>query len=182
VKAATALALAAIRFYQRFISPHKGYSCALRAATGGASCSAYGHAVIARFGLERGLGLLQRRLDLCGHVHMRAHAAPPPHPRLKYQRGFCDMPACDAPCDLACHGQGYCLSADTAIDLAGCLGDGADCGWPRQRRRRNERTRNERTRSSAELDATAERIRRSAPRTAPGPATPAKESSPAAAD
>lgn len=175
MKAATALALAAIRFYQRFISPHKGYSCALRAATGGASCSAYGHAVIARFGLGRGLGLLQRRLELCGHVHMRANAVPPPHPRLKYQRGFCDLPTCDAPCDLPCHGHG--LSADTALDLAGCLGDAADCGSSRQRRRRNERTR-----SSAELDAAAERIRRSAPRTAPGPATPAKESSPAAAD
>ena len=60
MKAADALALAAIRFYQRRISPHKGFSCALRVATGGASCSAYGYAVIARFGLARGLGLLQK--------------------------------------------------------------------------------------------------------------------------
>lgn len=166
MKAAAALALAAIRFYQRFISPHKGFSCALRAATGGASCSAYGHAVIARFGLERGLGLLQRRLDLCGHVHMRAHAAPPPHPRLKYQRGFCDGLTCDGPCDLPCDGHGHCLPADTAIDLAGCLGDAADCGWPRKRRRRNERTR-----SSTDRDAAAERIRRRETRRSDVPAT-----------
>jgi putative component of membrane protein insertase Oxa1/YidC/SpoIIIJ protein YidD len=43
---AAALALAAIRCYQRRISPHKGFSCALRVATGGAGCSAYGYAVI----------------------------------------------------------------------------------------------------------------------------------------
>jgi putative component of membrane protein insertase Oxa1/YidC/SpoIIIJ protein YidD len=67
MKAAAALALAAIRFYQRHISPHKGFSCALRVATGGASCSAYGYAVIARFGLVRGLGLLQRRLLPMGY-------------------------------------------------------------------------------------------------------------------
>lgn len=172
------LALAAIRFYQRHLSPHKGFSCALRVATGGASCSAYGHAVIARFGLKRGLGLLQRRLALCGHVHMRTYAAAPRHPRMKYQRGFCDAPACDGPCDLPCHGHGHCLTADTALDVASCAGDVSDCGSSRKRRRRNERTR-----SNAELDAAAERIRRrSAPRTAPGRATPARESSPAAKD
>jgi putative component of membrane protein insertase Oxa1/YidC/SpoIIIJ protein YidD len=36
------LALAAIRGYQRWISPRKGFRCALRTATGGDSCSAYG--------------------------------------------------------------------------------------------------------------------------------------------
>jgi putative component of membrane protein insertase Oxa1/YidC/SpoIIIJ protein YidD len=60
------LALAAIRGYQRWLSPHKGFCCALR-VTGGASCSAYGYQVIERFGLHRGLGLLGRRLELCGH-------------------------------------------------------------------------------------------------------------------
>jgi uncharacterized protein len=172
VKAAT-LALAAIRFYQRRLSPYKGFSCALRVATGGASCSAYGHAAIARFGLRRGLGLLQRRLDLCGHVHMRAHTRPPPHPRLKHQRGFCDAPACDAPCDLP--GHGHCLSFDTAADVAGCVPDAGDCGSSRRRAARK--------REDAALDAAAERIRRRhAPRIAPDPAIPAKESSPAAED
>lgn len=166
MKAATALALAAIRFYQRHLSPRKGFSCALRVATGGASCSAYGHAVIARFGLARGLGLLQRRLELCGHVHMRAHAVPPPHPRLKHQRGFCDLPTCDAPCDLPCHGHGHCLSADTAIDAAGCGGDMtgcaadvADCGWP-TRKCDWRGWRGARKRNREGLDAAAEQIAR----------------------
>jgi uncharacterized protein len=169
VKAA-ALALAAIRFYQRFMSPYKGFSCALRAATGGDSCSAYGHAVIARFGLVRGLGLLQRRFELCGHAHDRLRAVAPPHPRLKYQRGFCD-----GPCDVPCHGHGHCLSIDTACDVAGCAVDARDCG--------SSRRREERRRTNAELDAITEQIRRrNAPRTAPGPATRATESSRAAGD
>jgi putative component of membrane protein insertase Oxa1/YidC/SpoIIIJ protein YidD len=156
---AAALALAAIRCYQRFISPYKGFSCALRVATGGASCSAYGHAVIARFGLRRGLGLLRRRFELCGHVHARMHAVPPPHPRLKYQRGSCDVP---------CHGD--CLSVDAATDIASCATDWYGAG-------------SSRTRTPKDLDAEAERIRRqTARRTAPDPATPATESSPAAAD
>jgi putative component of membrane protein insertase Oxa1/YidC/SpoIIIJ protein YidD len=141
---AAALALAAIRCYQRFISPYKGYSCALRVATGGASCSAYGYAVIARFGLGRGLGLLLRRFELCGHVHMRAHAPAPQHPRMKYQRGSCDLP---------CHGQ--CASADV-FNALGCASDAADCcramptrGWRGARKRNQER-----------LDAAAERIAR----------------------
>jgi putative component of membrane protein insertase Oxa1/YidC/SpoIIIJ protein YidD len=149
VRIAAALALAAIRFYQRFVSPYKGFSCALRVATGGASCSAYGHAVIARFGLLRGLGLLQRRFELCGHVHMRTRAPAPPHPRLKYQRGFCD-----APCDLPCDGPGHCASADTITDVAGCVCDASDCWQP------SRTGRLQRARSSEELDAAAERVRR----------------------
>lgn len=170
MRIAAALALAAIRFYQRVISPYKGFSCALRAGTGGASCSAYGHAVIARFGLRRGLGLLQRRFELCGHVHARLRAAPPPHPRLKYQRGFCD-----APCDLPCDGHGPCVSADAAIDALGCVADVGECAWSRKRQ--------ERRRTNAELDALAAQIRRrNAPRTAPDPAARATTSPPAAGD
>lgn len=51
------LALAAIRGYQRWLSPRKGFCCAFRAATGGDSCSRYGCRVIERFGLRCGLGL-----------------------------------------------------------------------------------------------------------------------------
>ena len=157
MRIAAALALAAIRGYQRLISPYKGFSCALRVATGGDSCSAYGYAVIARFGLLRGFGLLQRRFELCGHVHVRLRAVAPPHPRLKYQRGSCDVPTCDGPCDLPCHGHGHCLSFDTAFDVAGCASDAADCG--------SSRNREKRTRSNPELDAIAERIRQQAART-----------------
>ena len=163
MKVATALALAAIRFYQRRISPHKGFSCALRVATGGASCSAYGYAVIERFGLVRGLGLLDRRLALCGHVHrqMLRPSAPVLHPHVRYQQGFCDAP-CDVPCDgpghcchFQCDGHHHCGSVPRhcpceVFDVF----DVCDCDlWKRWRERRRRRdTRN--------LNAAADRIRR----------------------
>jgi putative component of membrane protein insertase Oxa1/YidC/SpoIIIJ protein YidD len=180
-----ALALAAIRGYQRWISPHKGFCCALRAITGGDSCSAYGYQMIARFGLRRGLGLLSRRLELCGHVHGRAAPAPAPatampalrNPWRHKEQGFCDVPCdspgCDSPgCDLPdlpCHaGHGspvgrVCALGDNLLDLASCGCDIADCG--RSGRRRAERwgydccgLRARRRRDSTHLDALARRI------------------------
>ena len=166
-----ALALAAIRFYQRRLSPYKGFSCALSAGTGGASCSAYGYAVIARFGLRRGIKLLDRRLALCGHVHRRmAPPCPAPvHPRHRYQQGFCD-----APCDLPCDGPGHChfpcdghhhgagigrsamqCACETLSPCDGC--DRKDCDAFKRWR---ENRRGRRTRDPHHLDAAAERIRR----------------------
>ena len=112
------LALAAIRGYQRWISPYKGFCCALRAITGADSCSAYRYRVIARFGLRRGLGLLSRRLELCGHVHRSGMLAAPPlqpspsvrNPWRHKEQGHCDVP-CDASCvSFACDPSG--LSCD----------------------------------------------------------------------
>ncbi len=152
------LALAAIRGYQRWLSPRKGFCCAFRAATGGESCSSYGYRVIERFGLGRGLGLLDRRLALCGHVHRRARpAAPPaPAPMMRYrQHGHCDVP-CDSPgCDgPGCHGHGLgkaCDCGSDALDILDCASDARDCG----RSRRDEAAR----RNTAQMDAIARRVR-----------------------
>ena len=167
----TVLALAAIRGYQRYLSPYKGFSCALSAGTGGASCSAYGYAVIARFGLRRGLGLLDRRLALCGHVHRRmAPPCPAPvHPRRKYQQGFCD-----GPCDLPCDGPGHCHfpcdghhhGAGVGKTLLNCACDALDpCDGCNRKdcdglKRWREKRRGPRMRNPHHLDAAAERIRR----------------------
>jgi putative component of membrane protein insertase Oxa1/YidC/SpoIIIJ protein YidD len=94
-------ALRAIRAYQRHLSPRKGFSCALRASNGGRSCSSYGHRVIARCGLRKGLRLLRRRLDACGQQH-RFGGGP-----LSYQQGDCD-PGCDLSCDVADVASGAC--------------------------------------------------------------------------
>ena len=158
------LALAAIRAYQRWLSPLKGFSCALRVWSGAESCSAYGYRVIERFGLRCGLGLLDRRLALCGHVHRRTQAVRvplPPHPLRRRQQGFCDapcdVPACDLPsCHLpSCHGSS--AACDTAgslldvLDVCSCGCDAGNCG----RSRRNEATPGR----SAQMDAIAERTR-----------------------
>ncbi len=93
-------ALRAIRAYQRHLSPHKGFSCALREASGGRSCSSYGYRAIARCGLRKGLRLLRRRLHACGQQH-RFGGGP-----LSYQQGSIDLgcagldDCCSPGCDL----------------------------------------------------------------------------------
>jgi putative component of membrane protein insertase Oxa1/YidC/SpoIIIJ protein YidD len=57
--------LVLIGLYQRHVSPHKGYVCALHARTGGRSCSRYAARAIARAGLLSATILLQRRLRAC---------------------------------------------------------------------------------------------------------------------
>ncbi|MFC5476909.1 membrane protein insertion efficiency factor YidD [Massilia suwonensis] len=114
------LALRAIRGYQRYLSPHKGFSCAYRCATGRDGCSGYGYRVIGRFGLLAGLKLLRRRLRLCGETNRRHHVVP--NPVLYYQRGDCD-PGCGGDCvpDLPCSGRsaGSCLG-DFLSGLCDC--------------------------------------------------------------
>jgi putative component of membrane protein insertase Oxa1/YidC/SpoIIIJ protein YidD len=95
------LALLAIRAYQRYLSPYKGFSCALRVATGGDSCSGYGYKAIRRRGLRVGLGLLRRRMALCGH-----HAVAVRNPVLHPQRGHCDLDLLTGTVDAA----GQCCS------------------------------------------------------------------------
>jgi putative component of membrane protein insertase Oxa1/YidC/SpoIIIJ protein YidD len=148
----------AIRGYQRLLSPYKGFSCALRAATGGESCSAYGYRAIRRGGLWVGLPLLRQRMRLCGHVHRRGAVAR--HPLLHAQRGHCDL-SCDVPADCSCD---VPASLDCASNtFATCY----DCSAPwdlwrafRDRRGRGRIT----TAHSAELDALAERVRQRARR------------------
>jgi len=137
-------ALAAIRGYQRFISPHKGFACAWRVHTGGASCSALGLRVIRRHGLWRGLQLLRERTYRCGVAHRRCgHARGPGISALVAQQGHCDL-SCDAPAD--CSGPGHChlphcdLSPGECCDCASGCGDcgsggGGNCDWPARRSR-----------------------------------------------
>ncbi|MSQ29572.1 MAG: membrane protein insertion efficiency factor YidD [Dehalococcoidia bacterium] len=52
--------LAAIRFYQRFISPGLGVACRYEP-----SCSRYAHEAIKRHGTARGVWMAARRLSRC---------------------------------------------------------------------------------------------------------------------
>ncbi|WLI89874.1 membrane protein insertion efficiency factor YidD [Massilia sp. R2A-15] len=131
-------ALAAIRAYQRYLSPHKGFSCALRGATGGRSCSAYGYRAIARAGLRQGLRLLRRRLKACGDKH-RYGGGP-----LSHQHGDCD-PGCDLSCD----------TGDVVSDTCEVLGDCASCDfWSRRRSNKTAQTREQ------NLDPVRARVRK----------------------
>ncbi|WP_412478269.1 membrane protein insertion efficiency factor YidD [Azonexus sp. IMCC34839] len=118
------LALAAIQFYQRHISPYKGFCCAYRFHTGRVSCSQLGYRAISRLGLWRGLIVLRRRLIRCGITHRRYQQA---KFRPLDQAGFCD---CDLPCNV---------DAGSACELAANLP--CDCGadWSRKNDKAAER-------------------------------------------
>lgn len=121
------LALAAIKFYQRKISPHKGFCCAYAAYTSDASCSALGYRAIRRFGVWDGLIVLDRRLARCGMAHRITSRARPmvlPMPKRR-QAGHVDCSGCDASgCDA--------IGCDTPLSaLDGCAG--CSCDWPTRR-------------------------------------------------
>jgi uncharacterized protein len=144
---ATSLALAAIRFYQIFISPRKGYRCAYAAYTGRCSCSRLGYRAIRRYGVWHGLSVLDGRLDKCGVAYRRYR--PLPHRGLQAQAGFLDC-ACESPCEdpCSCTGPGcggggrgstsgsctrfFTTLFDVVVEVMPC-----DCDW--KRKRRNER-------------------------------------------
>lgn len=112
----TWIAIKAINFYQKYISPYKGFRCAHGVATGEISCSGYGKKVIKRFGLLTGLKLLNRRFYDCSwharHLNKLKEMSKDKNSKMyrpitgyrSTQGGFvdcdcdcgdCDMPDCD---------------------------------------------------------------------------------------
>lgn len=124
---ARSMVLAAISFYQRYVSPYKGFCCAYRHHTGRQSCSMLGIRVVRRYGAFKGLAVLRRRLYLCGVAHRRYT----PVGRVRamgHQQGFCDV-GCDIPCDF---------SFDLPdIDLCSSIGDCGSCDWPSRDKKQN---------------------------------------------
>ena len=108
------LALAAIAFYRRVLSPWKGFSCAYRVHTGHASCSALGFRAVRKYGARRGLDVLHERLKRCGDAYRQYRTSK--HFR---EAGHCDVPCHGDIPDVSCdHGEWDCLSS---------LGDAASC-------------------------------------------------------
>ena len=120
------IALFAIRFYQRHISPYKGFCCAYAAYSGHASCSALGYRAIRRRGLWDGLALLDQRMEKCGVAARRSRAAP--HRALGRQGGFADCDCDVSPCEFS--------SGDGCGKTAECAS--CDCEWPRRRKKRGD--------------------------------------------
>ena len=121
------LALAAIRCYQRVISPHTGFVCAYRVHTGRCGCSELGLRAIRRFGVVRGWGVLRERTALCGVVHRR-HSTARPRPPAR-ERGDC---AFDLPCDLDLMPTRGKLDV---CDVFSCC-DVGGCDWPERKKKR----------------------------------------------
>lgn len=62
------LAIALIRFYQKFISPRKGFTCAHRALHGGDTCSVAVRKIIESNGLYSGFKSIQSRFRECQYA------------------------------------------------------------------------------------------------------------------
>ncbi len=118
------LALAAIVFYRRFLSPWKGFFCAYRVHTGHACCSALGFRAVRRYGVRHGLDVLRGRFERCGDAHRKYRVAN----RFR-EAGHCDIP--DVSCD---HGDWDCLSS--VCDAASCFDLPCNSGvWWGQKRK-----------------------------------------------
>ena len=115
--ALTWLALLAIRGYQRWLSPYKGFHCAYRVYHGGSEgCSGYGRRVIGRYGVFTGYRLLQRRMGDCSAAAELLQEQRIARVQMaRAQAGFCD--GCDLDCALP--------DCDISDWLSGCV---PDCG------------------------------------------------------
>lgn len=121
-----ALVLALIKFYQRNISPHKGFCCAYAAYTSDPSCSALGYRAIRRFGVLDGLFVLDRRFVRCGMANRIAKGARPMP--MQRQSGYIECGGCDAiGCDTPLGGSSWSCHEFLKI-LDGCFG--CSCDWP----------------------------------------------------
>ena len=126
-----ALALPAIRFYQRRISPYKGFCCAYRSHLGRDSCSELGLRAIRRYGLLKGIAVLRQRLELCG-VTFRRHW----ESARASQRGSAP---CDIPCDCST-GSGCALpntDCKSVSRYVSCC-DACSCDWPDRKKKRED--------------------------------------------
>lgn len=72
-----ALALAAIRLYQRRLSPRKGFRCAHAALHGGESCSGAVARIVRAKGVWRGRAHIAARFRACRSAHRALHAGSP---------------------------------------------------------------------------------------------------------
>ncbi|GGI68443.1 membrane protein insertion efficiency factor YidD [Deinococcus wulumuqiensis] len=71
------LALQGIRFYQRWLSPRKGFRCAHAALHGGESCSAAIARIIREDGLRAGQPHVAARFAACRTAHVALRSGSP---------------------------------------------------------------------------------------------------------
>jgi putative component of membrane protein insertase Oxa1/YidC/SpoIIIJ protein YidD len=122
---------ASISFYQRWISPYKGFHCAHRVAHGGASCSAFAKRLVLRRGVIAAWRRMRVRFAACAAaavmLHATAASAADERERRWQRDGRADVAAQCCSCtpdpvtpflvDTACHGG---TSAAACVDVGSC--------------------------------------------------------------
>ena len=115
--------LAAIRFYQRRISPYKGFSCAHAAYHHGPTCSTAIAEIVRDYGLPRGWPRIRARLKACRAAYeaLLSERETPPPKRGKKREGRACADCGGSACDLADLAPSSCTPK-----MRGC--DGCDIG------------------------------------------------------
>ncbi|MBW3243423.1 membrane protein insertion efficiency factor YidD [Epibacterium sp. DP7N7-1] len=116
----TALSLGAIGFYQKLISPHKGFSCAYRVAHGGTGCSGYIKNRIIEVGLLRAIPDIRARFSDCRTAADDLNA----RRRRRDERSIQCLDAVDCGCNCGPSACGLTRSARGAKSV----NDSSDCG------------------------------------------------------
>lgn len=86
--------MALIVFYQRFMSPYKGFSCAHRVVNNGMSCSEAVRLIVAEHGVISGIPLMRQRFRSC-HLAYRSLQDRKPEKDRKHRPYRCWMSEAD---------------------------------------------------------------------------------------
>ncbi|MEL7154027.1 MAG: membrane protein insertion efficiency factor YidD [Pseudomonadota bacterium] len=98
---ASTISLWLIRFYQRWLSPRKGYRCAYAVHHGGPGCSGFAKNAISENGLWEAIPLVRERFRLCASAASNASSSERPERRDEREARRCKNQLCgEAACNL----------------------------------------------------------------------------------
>ena len=93
-----------IACYQKYLSPHKGWSCAYRVLSGEVSCSQYAKNVIEEEGVFTAIPIVLARFKACRHAHLKLSARNDSRNRAKRRDSYADGVKKDAAAEACCAG------------------------------------------------------------------------------
>jgi len=94
--------IAVIVFYQKYLSPYKGYSCAHAAYYRGDSCSTAISKIIRRQGLIAGWPAIKQQFTRCSHAYERyiEDDRKKKKPKRSKKQGRCERYCDGLPCEI----------------------------------------------------------------------------------
>ncbi|WP_194866988.1 membrane protein insertion efficiency factor YidD [Pseudoalteromonas sp. PPB1] len=113
------LAILLIRFYQRFLSPYKGFRCAHAVVYQGTSCSQAVLDIVKKDGVWLGYQQIKSRMHACEQAYITLQQSDNQDKR-KNKESRCDCGDPCAGCDIAsCGGREKAAMCQTCLVIAG---------------------------------------------------------------
>ncbi|MGB3238812.1 MAG: membrane protein insertion efficiency factor YidD [Geitlerinemataceae cyanobacterium] len=122
-----------VRGYQKYLSPHKGFSCAYRKLHGGASCSEYFRQTIDRYGFSHASFLFQQRLEACKMANFTLRSSvleDENNRRRKNCNSSCNRSNCPNYCECGDCGIADCSDYGACDSNSNGYLDCGDCNTP----------------------------------------------------